>query len=380
MNDAAIAALRQRSIDAGVQSLLISIPLNLQYLIGYQSNAYSRPIALILPSQGAPTFIVPRLEALQAAMLTRLSDIRSYVEWPEGSRAGGNIDAEFRALLREVLRERNLLRGRLGIERATLTSSREPALHEATEGTDWVDVSGWVESLRLIKSPEEVENFRRAARVAAAGLDAGLAAARVGASELEIRGAGIHAAFDAAATLATDLPIIVNGNALAGKRTAAIHAPAGRNRPAEGDLVFLVLAVSVGSSTCELSRTIVIGGRPTAEQLRLFRAVGQAHEVVRDLARPGAIASDLDLAARRTLAEFKLAEYLPMRTGHGLGAAGVESPNLGAADPTPLQAGMVLSIEPGVCIPDFGAMLWAENYLVTQGGAEKLTNYAIDLS
>lgn len=379
MNDAAIAALRRRSIEASIRSLVILTPLNIQYLLGFQSNAYSRPLALVLPSEGAPTFIVPRLEDTQATMLTGLPDVRSYIEWPEGSRAGGSLDAEFRALLREVLRQRDLLRDRLGIERAMLVLPREPLMREATDPTEWVDVSGWVESLRMIKGPNDIENFRRAARVGAAGLDAGLAAARASASELEIRGAAIHGAYSAAAKIATDLPIIVNGNALVGARGAAIHAPAGRSRPADGDLVFVVLATSVGSSTCELSRTIVVGGRPTAEQLRVFGAVSRVHEVLRRLARPGAVASDLDLAARRTLAEFKLAEHMPMRAGHGLGAAGVEIPNIGTADPTPLQAGMVVSLEPGVCIPGFGAMLWSENYLITQDGAEKLTDYPVTL-
>ena len=61
-----------------------------------------------------------------------------------------------------------------------------------------------------------------------------------------------------------------------------------------------------------------------------------------------------------------------MRTGHGLGLAPVEAPNLGAGDETPLEAGMVISIEPGVCIPGAGGALWADNYVVTREGVERL--------
>jgi Xaa-Pro aminopeptidase len=67
-----------------------------------------------------------------------------------------------------------------------------------------------------------------------------------------------------------------------------------------------------------------------------------------------------------------------MRTGHGLGfSGGSESPQLGAADPTPLRPGMVISIEPSVCIPDFGGVCWADNYVITEDGAQQLSDYPV---
>jgi Xaa-Pro aminopeptidase len=108
--------------------------------------------------------------------------------------------------------------------------------------------------------------------------------------------------------------------------------------------------------------------------------VARAHEAARSLAAPGIPASDLDRAARGKLEKEGLARYLPMRTGHGLGLAPVEAPNLGAGDETPLQAGMVISIEPGVCVPGVGGALWADNYVVTPTGVEPLTAYPIDLT
>ena len=66
--------------------------------------------------------------------------------------------------------------------------------------------------------------------------------------------------------------------------------------------------------------------------------------------------------------------------GHGLGLAPVEAPNLGAGDETPLEAGMVISIEPGVCIPGAGGALWADNYVVTREGVEALTAYPVEVT
>ena len=236
-----------------------------------------------------------------------------------------------------------------------------------------------METLRLVKSPEEVEHHRRAGQLAAAGLEAGFAVARAGGSELEMKGASIAAVFTEGARRCPDLAVAAAGNALVGERIAAVHAPATGRRARPGDPVFVVLSASVEGSHCELSRTIVVGGAPTAEQRRWFRSVARAHEAARSRAVPGTPGSDLDRAARGALKEEGLAGYLPMRTGHGLGLAGVEAPNLGAGDETPLQAGMVISIEPGVCVPGAGGVLWADNYVVTSSGVEQLTAYPIEV-
>jgi Xaa-Pro aminopeptidase/Xaa-Pro dipeptidase len=67
-----------------------------------------------------------------------------------------------------------------------------------------------------------------------------------------------------------------------------------------------------------------------------------------------------------------------MRTGHGLGlSGGSEAPQLGAADRTLLRRGMVVSIEPSVCIPEFGGVCWADNFVITDAGADQLSDYPV---
>ena len=130
--------------------------------------------------------------------------------------------------------------------------------------------------------------------------------------------------------------------------------------------MFVVLSASVEGSHCELSRTIVVGDVPTEIAARLVPVGGAgARGGAGDGRVPGTPASDLDRAARGALREDGLAEYLTMRTGHGSASPGVEAPNLGAGDETPLEAGMVISIEPGVLHPGAGGALWADNYVIT---------------
>ena len=110
----------------------------------------------------------------------------------------------------------------------------------------------------------------------------------------------------------------------------------------------------------------------------MFRAVARACEAARGCLKPGVAGADVDAATRRALAEDDLANYQPMRTGHGLGmSGGSEAPQLGAGDQTPLQAGMVVSIEPSVCIPGFGGVCWADNFVITESGADQLSDYPV---
>jgi Xaa-Pro dipeptidase len=370
--------LRAHTLAEDCAGAIVLNPVNLRYLTGYHSNAYSRPLALIVPVDGEPTLLVPRLEAEQARALTRIADVRDYVEWDVGARAGGAPDDEWEALFGEALHDRGLEGRRLAIEEAALSLARARRLKARLAEANWVDASGWVESQRIIKSPEEVINHRHAGALAAVGLDAALEAIRRGDSEREIYAAAAHAMLTEAAHRFPDQPVAVGGNAIVGPRTASLHLPATGARPRVGDLVFVVLVASVGGSWCELSRTLVAGAAASDEQARVFRAVSRASAAARACLRPGVAASAVDRAARQSLTKDGLGDFQPMRTGHGLGiSGGSEAPQLGAADATPLRPGMVLSIEPSVCMTGFGGVCWADNFVVTEAGAEQLSNYPV---
>src|SRR2546427_12128417 len=71
----AVEALRQRARAAELAGLVVFSPVNLRYLSGFHSNAYSRPLALVVPADGDPTRLVPRLEEHQAHDLSWVGDI-----------------------------------------------------------------------------------------------------------------------------------------------------------------------------------------------------------------------------------------------------------------------------------------------------------------
>jgi hypothetical protein len=229
-----------------------------------------------------------------------------------------------------------------------------------------------VERLRLVKSPAEVEHHRRAGELAAAGLDAGLAAARAGATELEIKGASIAAVLTEGARRCPILAVAAAGNALVGERIAAVHAPAGARPAKPGEPVFVVLSASAEGAHCELSRTIVVGDAPSEETplVPAGRALTRRRGDGRcwnpgERARPGGA----QRAARGCWPVPPDAD----RARLGLAPGGAE-PRRRGRDAAP--AGMVISIEPGVCIPAPAARSGG-HYVVRRPG-EPTTTYPIE--
>src|SRR5437868_969245 len=94
--------LRERTRAETCAACLVVNPVNIRYLTGYHSNAYSRPLGLVVPVDSDPTLLVPRLESAQARVLTPIADVRDYVEWSDGARAGGAPENEWLALVSEL--------------------------------------------------------------------------------------------------------------------------------------------------------------------------------------------------------------------------------------------------------------------------------------
>ena len=305
--------------------------------------------------------------------MTRVADVRSYVEWDEGSAAGGRLDARVASAARRACsRSGGLAGARLGLERTgsrrrrrarprRRAARRRVGRRERLGG----DACGWSRVPRRWSITAGPASWLRR------GWTRASPSARAGGSELEIKGASIAAVFTEGARRCSDAGR-GGGRERAGRASGS--PPSTRRRRAgaaePGDPVFVVLSASVEGAHCELSRTIVVGDAPTVSS-----AAGSGRWRGRTRRRgdgrvPGTPASDLDRAARGAL------------RGGGAGRVphDADGPRARArrrwrrrtwapGDETPLQAGMVISIEPGVCIPGAGGALWADNYVVTRDGS-----------
>ena len=118
---------------------------------------------------------------------------------------------------------------------------------------------------------------------------------------------------------------------------------------------------------------------PSEDERALFQHMENARKKAFDLVKPGANCSEIDEAANNYLREIGLTEYLLHRTGHGIGMGNHEGPYVAEGSEDVLEENMVISIEPGIYVPDIGGFRHSDTVLVTNSGAEYLTKYPMDI-
>jgi Xaa-Pro aminopeptidase len=233
-------------------------------------------------------------------------------------------------------------------------------------------VAGWVEELRQIKSAEEIARIRRSVDTNSRAFEQAVARMRPGmkeqdlAAELEYRMRRLGAEKPSFET-------IVAG----GVRSALPHAQPTAAPLRDGLVVVDMGAIQEGYCS-DMTRMLFLG-KPSARVKRAYRAVLEAQLAAVDAVHAGARTARVDAAARNVLKGYGLDKAFIHSTGHGLGLEIHEPPRIGKRDKTTLQAGMAITIEPGVYIEGFGGIRIEDTVVVTEHGCEILTPTAKEL-
>jgi Xaa-Pro aminopeptidase len=229
------------------------------------------------------------------------------------------------------------------------------------------EVTGLVERLRMVKEPEEIKRIGAAVRAGAALLDRALATIAPGVAETTVA-AEIEYAARRAGVQGMSFDTIV----AAGPRSALPHGLAsGQPIPRQG-FVVLDFGVILADYCSDMTRTVHVG-HPKPAMRAAYQAVLEAQLAAISAVRAGAQAGNVDRAARQSLRRTKLARFFTHSTGHGVGLEIHEPPRLGRGGTEVLQAGMVITVEPGVYIPGEGGVRIEDMLLVTERGADVLT-------
>ncbi len=133
----------------------------------------------------------------------------------------------------------------------------------------------------------------------------------------------------------------------------------------------------VGGYRCDFANTFAVGGKPTSAHRDLFEACKGAMQAGEANLKPGMPAKDVDAAVRGDFASLKLDQYFPHHTGHGIGLGHPEPPYFVPESSDVLEAGDVVTIEPGLYVENVGGMRFERNYLITPTGFEVLSNHEI---
>ncbi len=256
---------------------------------------------------------------------------------------------------------------RVGFESQHLTYAGHQKLSELAAEVQLTPTEHVVEKRRAIKEAREIAFLRRAAQVIDEALQVILATLTVGVSEREVAlqlreqisyAGGDDVSFD---------PVVAFA-----ERSAAAHAVAGNRKLAPGDVVLLDAGAKVDGYCSDMTRTVTMG-EPGEKFSEVYRVVQQAQQAALAVVAPDVPAAEVDAQARAVIDGSEYQGKFGHSVGHGVGLEVHELPRLGKNSEDVLAAGQVVTIEPGIYLPEWGGIRLEEMVLVTKQGAEPLT-------
>ena len=284
--------------------------------------------------------------------------------------------ANFLNLLRDTLKQSGAGSApvKLAIEEKTLPASVLQVLIEAFPHVKVIEGGAALASARLIKTHREIDLLRFAAEVNKAGQSELLRQTQeAGKNEFDMWAAVINAMEKKAGH-----PLMVFGELVTGSRCKMVAYPGGPKdvQTKRGDLALMDMSPRVNGYWSDTTNTMVVGGVDATAKQKLYGvAAREAFHAAAEMLRPGRQAKDAYLAAEATFEKhgLKIGHY----AGHQIGAAVNEAPRLVPYDDTPIQAGMVFSIEPGAYEGpdgDTGARM-EKSVIVHQSGPEIICDF-----
>ncbi|MFF7157741.1 M24 family metallopeptidase [Streptomyces sp. NPDC008139] len=356
-----LARARAEAETAGVQALLVAPGADLRYLTGYQALPLERLTCLVVPVEGEPFLVVPRLEkpAAQASPAGGLGI--EIVGFDETDDAYALIARRLPAAVARFAVDNHMWAEKLLAFRAALPDA------EAVLAGDVLA------ELRMRKTPAEIAALRRA----------GAAIDRVhrrigewlvpGRTEREVA-KDIADAIIEAGHERVDFVIVGSG-----PNGASPHHEVSDRVIRAGDPVVIDIGGTTADGYCSDSTRTYAVGEPPAAFRELYDVLLRAQTAQTAAVRPGVTAEELDAVGRDIITDAGYGDHFIHRTGHGIGLDTHEEPYIVAGSKRPLEPGMAFSVEPGIYLPDtFGARI-EDIAVCTESGGERLNLTGRDL-
>jgi Xaa-Pro aminopeptidase len=352
--------LKNESLDA----LLVSNPVNVSYLTGFSGDSSYLILArkhTVLVSDGRFT----------EQIAEECPDLETTIRPPDQT-----LSQATAAVLEK------LGGSAVGFESSHLSVAELEGLKELTPTIDWKAGPKRVEQLRAIKDPSEVEEIKEAIRIAERAFAMFRAMLRPDDREKDLADA-LEMFIRRAGGLASSFPSIV----AVGDRSALPHAPPTDRAVGDSPLLLVDWGASGRFYKSDLTRVLLTHSysifarsrRNDGKLEKVYATVRQAQERAIRAVRPGVKCQEVDAVARGTIAEAGFGKFFVHGLGHGLGLQVHEAPAVRSNSADVLQAGNVVTIEPGIYLPGWGGIRIEDDVLVTEDGTEVLTNVPKDL-
>ena len=349
---AAVADLLTRE---QLDGLLISGAANIRYLSGFSGSS-----GLMFVSQHERLLITDYRYSAQAA-------------------------AEVSGVARVLIEEHSLWAGlwqqlaamphvrSAGFESGYLVHRDFQRLLESGSRWQWRPTTGLIESLRERKDVEELGHLREAVACAESALELTASRIRAGMSELEIAGVLESSLRQMGSEEFAFASIVASG-----PNSAKPHGRPTHRVLRDGELLLLDFGARVAGYCSDITRTFV-AGRADARQQEVHDVVRLANERASAAIRPGMSGRDADRVARGYIEDRGFGDWFGHSLGHGIGLEVHEAPRLARTAETALAEGSVVTVEPGIYLPEWGGVRIEDDVHLGADGAEVLTRFPREL-
>jgi Xaa-Pro aminopeptidase len=324
-----LAKVRTAMLEAGIDTLLLSLGADLPWITGYHAMPLERLTMLVLPVDDTPTLVVPGMEAARVEQLPELFTMRPWTETESPTKIVADLVGKRKNL---AISDRSW---------ATFVLDLQTLLPNAT----WRQASHVTAPLRAIKDAAEIAALQKAATavdVIAAELQNG-DIPLIGRTEAQVSA-------DISARILDRGHDVVNfAIVAAGSNAASPHHDPGPRIIQANEVVLTDFGGTMNNYCSDITRCVYTG-EPPAEFAELYdvlmasQAAGVASGTV------GTPCEGVDQASRRVIDDAGLGQYFIHRTGHGIGMEAHEDPYMVSGNTDPLLAGHAYSVEPGIYV------------------------------
>jgi len=227
------------------------------------------------------------------------------------------------------------------------------------------DQTSLVMNMRLVKSAGEIKQIKNAIKATAFGIECVMRKIAAGVNERDLHNALMGGFAEMGSIRNAFNPIVGSGH-----NGTVLHYKANNCPVNDGDLLVLDCGAEIGGYASDITRTMPISGKFTKKQAKLYNIVLKSQRAAIKAIKPGATMAQVDAASRKVISDAGYGDLYPHSVGHHLG--------LETHDPSPavrLKEGMVVTIEPGIYLPDEGIGIRIEDDLVvTKAGSRNLSS------
>ncbi len=350
--------LRRKLTEKGIDSLFVSQPVNRYYLSGFDGSA---------------GYLFINMNHALLATDSRYTE-QAKIQAPDYQilRIIGNTKDWFPEVVSSLKCKR------LGFETGHVTFAFYQELADIMEEGGFklglVPQDGLVESLRVIKEPEEIEFISRAAEIGDEAMDYFRRIVQPGMSEKQAAWEIEKFMRENGSQAVLFEPIVASG-----PNSALPHAKPSERTISPGEPVLVDIGAKWNNYSSDLTRTFCLG-EPDGTLKKVYETVARAQARALQGVKPGMTGEEADKLARSVIDEAGYGDAFGHGLGHGVGLAVHEGPRLGAKSTDVLATGMVVTVEPGVYIPGWGGVRIEDLAIIEERGIRSISKTSKDLS